>query len=380
MLWSCRGTEFMKITRVSVYKTDLPYIDGFYAWGAGNRIESASASVVVIDTDAGISGCGEFTPCGENYMVAHSEGVEALAKLIGPHLLGEDPRQLSAIERLMDHLVQGHGYAKAPFDAACWDITGQSLEVPVWMLLGGKLTDGAPMYRVAPQRNLDETRQELERHRAAGYRQFQVKVGADWQQDIERIANTVPLLLAGEKMMADANQGWRVDDALRVARATRELDYILEQPCKTYDECLQVRARCDLPMKLDECVTGIEVARRIVNDRAAELVCLKISNLGGLSKARRVRDFLVDHRFPVVTEDTWGGEICSATVAHFAASTPEEYCHNTTDLMNYNSRSTGVGGASVKNGRLYTTDSAGLGVTPDFDSLGDPVLVIGEAS
>ncbi|MEL6211029.1 MAG: enolase C-terminal domain-like protein, partial [Pseudomonadota bacterium] len=97
------------------------------------------------------------------------------------------------------------------------------------------------------------------------------------------------------------------------------------------------------------------------------------SNLGGLSKARRVRDYLLENRMPVVCEDTWGGEITSTVVAHFAASTPAEYLHNTTDLMNYNTRSTGVGGAWAERGRLYAPDAPGLGVTPDFESLGDPV-------
>jgi L-alanine-DL-glutamate epimerase-like enolase superfamily enzyme len=97
---------------------------------------------------------------------------------------------------------------------------------------------------------------------------------------------------------------------------------------------------------------------------------LKLSNLGGLSKARRVRDFLVHHRMPVVCEDTWGGEIATAAVAHFAASTPAEYLQNTTDLMHYNPRSTGIGGAWTKDGKLFAQDIPGLGVTPDFDSLG----------
>ncbi len=363
----------MKIVRIRVFKTDLPYVDGAYRWGAGNAIEVARASVVVIDTDAGLQGCGEFTPCGENYMVAHSEGVEALAKLVAPALLGEDPRQVGHIERLMDHKVQGHGYAKAPFDAACWDILGQACDQPVWMLLGGKLTDGAPMYRVAPQRTGDETRAEMARHRAAGYRQFQIKVGADWVADIDRIRDGVALLEPGEKAMADANQGWRVDDAVRVARATKDLDYILEQPCRTYEECQQVRRVATQPMKLDECITDMAAAQRVVADRGAEICCLKISNLGGLSKARRVRDFLIENRIPVVAEDTWGGEIATATLSHFAASTPEEYLQNTTDLMNYNTRSTGIGGAVAKDGKLYAPNAPGLGVRPDFDSLGDPV-------
>ncbi|MGR3493602.1 MAG: enolase C-terminal domain-like protein, partial [Shimia sp.] len=182
------------------------------------------------------------------------------------------------------------------------------------------------------------------------------------------------LLTTGEKAMADANQGWRVDDAIRVARATANLDYILEQPCRTYEECQQVRRVAQQPLKLDECVTGIGAAERIVADRGAEICCLKLSNLGGLSKARRVRDYLVDNRIPVVAEDTWGGEIATAVVAHFAASTPAEFLQNSTDLMNYNTRSTGVGGAWAQDGKLYAPDVPGLGVTPDFESLGAPVL------
>ena len=173
--------------------------------------------------------------------------------------------------------------------------------------------------------------------------------------------------------MADANQGWRVDNAIRVARATADLDYILEQPCRTYEECQQVRRVAQQPMKLDECITGMAAAQRVVADKGAEICCLKLSNLGGLSKARRVRDFLVDNRLPVVSEDTWGGEITTAAVAHFAASTPEEYLQNTTDLMNYNTRSTGIGGAYARDGKLYAPDGPGLGVTPDFESLGPAV-------
>lgn len=365
----------MKITRISVYKKELPYVNGTYAWGRGNAITIATTTVVVIDTDAGISGCGEFCPCGENYMEAHSEGVQAAAVILSRHLLGQDPRQISRIERIMDQVILGHGYAKSPFDVACWDILGKSTGQPVWMLLGGKLTDGAPMYMVAPQQSPQQMTQRMDQLREQGYRQFQVKVGADWAQDIERIKQTVPNLLAGEKAFADANQGWRVDEALRVGRATRHLDYFMEQPCHSYDECLQVRRRIDLPMKLDECVTDIKVAQRVVRDKAAEVVCLKISKQGGLSKSRKMRDFLVDNRIPVVAEDTWGGEIVTAALAHFAASTPEEFLINATDLHNYVVGTTATPAPVTRDGKLYASDAPGLGVEPDFESLGNPVAV-----
>jgi L-alanine-DL-glutamate epimerase-like enolase superfamily enzyme len=365
----------MQVTRISVYRVVLPYVGGEYRFGAGNVITAGLTTVVVIDTDAEISGCGEFCPCGDNYMAAHSEGTEAAAKLLAPALLGEDPRQVARIERLMDATTRGHGYAKAPFDAACWDILGKASGQPVWMLLGGKLTDGAPMYGVAPQATPEEMVREMDALRRQGYRQFQVKVGADWALDIERVRETVPNLQAGEKAFADANQGWRVDEALRVARATPDLDYFLEQPCCTYEECQQVRRRIDLPMKLDECITDMRMAHRVVEDNGAEVVCLKVSKQGGLSKARRMRDYLVDNRIPVVAEDTWGGEICTATLAHFAASTPTEMLVSSTDLHNYNTASTGRPEPETRDGHLFAPDAPGLGVEPDYDSLGAPVAV-----
>ena len=75
-------------------------------------------------------------------------------------------------------------------------------------------------------------------------------------------------------------------------------------------------------------------AQRLLADRGAEICCLKISNRGVLSKARRVRDYLVENRIPVASEDILGGDITSAVVAHFAASTPPQYLQNATDLMN----------------------------------------------
>ena len=49
------------------------------------------------------------------------------------------------------------------------------------------------------------------------------------------------------------------------------------------------------------------------------------------------------------------------------------FLSDSTDLMNYVTRSTGIGGAYAKDGLLFAPDSPGLGVKPDFESLDDPV-------
>jgi L-alanine-DL-glutamate epimerase-like enolase superfamily enzyme len=365
----------MKITRISAYQAKLPYVGGTYCWGRGNVIDTALTTVVTVDTDARISGCGECCPFGANYLAAYPEGiVPALARL-APALIGKDPRQLHAIERAMDNALKGHVYAKTALDNACWDILGKACDLPVWALLGGRLTDGAPMYRVVPQKPLEESAREMAAHRKAGYRQFQIKVGNDWKADIDSILQAASLLQPGENAYADANMGWTVDEAVKVVRAVRDTGLMIEQPCATYEECLHVRSRSELPTKLDECVTGIDVAERIVHDRSAEVVCLKISNLGGLTKARRVRDYLIEHGLSVVSEDTWGGEITTAAVAHFAASTPPELLYNTTDLHNYDTVTSGTPGPRTAAGRLYAGEAPGLGVEPNLTALGQPVAV-----
>lgn len=369
----------MKITKIRVYKKNLRYKGGTFHWGRGNVVTQNLTTIVVVDTDAGISGCGEFCTVGNNYIAAHSEGVEAAARILAPVLIGEDPRQVAHIERLMDHAIRGHEYTKAPFDSACWDILGQATGQPVWMLLGGKLTEASPLFVSVPQTTPDKLEGAIDKYRQAGYRNFQMKVGSDWKTDIEQILTSAPAIRREEQALADANQGWHVNEALEVIRATRNVDYILEQPCQTYEECLSLRRVLDKPLKLDECITDMRSAQRLVEDRAAEYVCLKLAKQGGISKTRRMRDFLVDNRISIVVDDTWGGEIASMVVAHISASTPAEFLDSASDLYTYHKESIGFPGPETKNGNLYVPDTPGLGVKPNFEALGEPVAVYGAA-
>nr|WIE91265.1 mandelate racemase/muconate lactonizing enzyme family protein [Mesorhizobium sp. WSM4875] len=367
----------MKISKVSVYRTSVNYKGGAYQWGRGNVVKGAYSTIIVIDTDAGISGCGEFCAAGNNYIEAHSEGAEAAARILGPLLIGHDPRQVGYIERLMDHELRGHEYAKAPFDSACWDILGKATGQPVWMLLGGKLTEASPLFRSVPQTEPEKLEGAIDKYRQEGYRNFQIKVGSNWKKDIEQILTAAPLIRRGEQALADANQGWHLSEAVEIIRATRDVDYILEQPCRTYEECLSLRRILDRPLKLDECITDMRSAQRVVEDRAAEYVCLKLAKQGGISKTRRMRDFLVDNRISIVVDDTWGGEIAATVVAHIAASTPEEFLDSASDLHNYQERAIGKPGPETKDGNLFVSSRPGLGVEPDYDVIGAPVAVYG---
>ena len=53
-----------------------------------------------------------------------------------------------------------------------------------------------------------------------------------------------------------------------------------------------------------------------------DVVNLKISKLGGLTKARQARDLCVSLGIAMTLEDSWGGDIVTAAIAHLAHSTP----------------------------------------------------------
>lgn len=145
-------------------------------------------------------------------------------------------------------------------------------------------------------------------------RKFQLKVGGDPFVDIERIKAVRASLdqfarqhgLPSLPLMCDANTGWLRHQALQVVQGVKHLPNVfIEQPCLTYEECFSVRQRCPLPMILDECMDDIGVLSRILSDKAADMINLKISKVGGLTKARAIRDLAVSSGIPMNIEDTW---------------------------------------------------------------------------
>ena len=172
-------------------------------------------------------------------------------------------------------------------------------------------------------------------YRAEGYRRFQLKVGGDPVVDIDRIHAVAAMLQPGDRLIADANTGWLMHDALRVVRGVRDVDVYIEQPCLTYEECLTIRRHCDHPFVLDEVIDSIDVLLRGHADRAMDVVNLKISKLGGLTKTKQARDLCVSLGIAMTLEDSWGGDIITAAIAHLAHSTPPEFLFTATDFNSY---------------------------------------------
>jgi cis-L-3-hydroxyproline dehydratase len=371
-----RSLSIMRITRIRAYQVDLPLREGSYRWSGGNAVSVFDSTVVEIDTDAGLTGYGEVCPLGPAYLPAYAAGARTGIAELAPHLLGEDPLDLGCLNRTMDSAMRGHPYVKSAIDMACWDLLGKAATLPVCTLLGGRFGESFALYRAISQQSPEEMAGRVAEYRAQGYTKFQLKVGGDPDTDIERVHAVRAQLQRGDVLVADANTGWRQHEAVRVCQELRDVDVYIEQPCTTYEECLAVRRRCQRPFVLDESIDSLGVVVRGIADQAMDVVNLKISKVGGLTKARQIRDLCVALGIAMTIEDTWGGDIVTAAIAHLAHSTPPQFLFSATDFNSYLTVSIGDGGPMRANGRLAASTAAGLGIAPKADVLGRPVLDI----
>lgn len=364
------------ITRIFAHRVELPLREGTYKWSGGKSVSVFDSTVVGVETDSGLTGYGEVCPLGPAYLPAYAEGVRAGVRELAPHLIGMDPRELAKVNLVMDAAMKGHPYVKSGIDIACWDLLGQFTGLPVCALLGGRFGEQVRLYRAISQEAPDEMARKVAGYKAEGYTRFQLKVGGDPDTDIVRIHAVRSQLKPTDRLVADANTGWTQHDAMRVIHGVRDVDVYIEQPCATYEECLAIRRHCQHPFVLDESIDGVDVLLRARADLAMDVVNLKISKLGGLTRIRQLRDLCVSMGIAMTLEDTWGGDITTAAIAHLAHSTPEAYRFTSTDFNSYGTVTIAQGAPQRVNGFMAASTGPGLGIQPCWDVLGPRILEI----
>ncbi|UCB46572.1 MAG: mandelate racemase/muconate lactonizing enzyme family protein, partial [Spirochaetota bacterium] len=322
----------MKITQIDVFRVNYKLLNHKYAWSRGQAVTFFISTIISISTDEGLKGFTEVCPLGPAYLDADDRGVPSGIEEIGRHLIGRDPRQINLINDLMDYALGGHNYVKSPLNIACWDILGKTTGTPLCTLLGGQTMEKYPLYRTISQGSPKKMADDVACYREEGYLRFQLKVGGVPYDDIKRMIAVIKNLQVGDILVADANTGWLPHEALRVANALAGEDIYLEQPCSSLEECCMVRDQTQLPMVLDEIIRDINSLMRAYSQRAMNVVNLKISRVGGLTKAKQRRDLCESLGLAMTIEDSWGGDITTAIIAHLVGSTKPGYYFTSTDF------------------------------------------------
>src|SRR5687767_8799673 len=216
------------IARVEIGRLDYPMKGEFKFFKGGVR----PSVVARLSDDSGVQGCGQAVPV-ETWTYETVESVEStLARYLGPALIGADPTDLADVHARMERAIRpsfsvGQPLAKAAIDLACHDLWGRQAGRPVFELLGGKTApEEIKLSWTVNATSLEAARAQMEKGKAAGYDSFNVKIGPPQSPEYDRqLVRAVRDFAPRGFHWADANTGYQLADALRMARELAEAGF-----------------------------------------------------------------------------------------------------------------------------------------------------------
>lgn len=116
---------------------------------------------------------------------------------------------------------------------------------------------------------------------------------------------------------------------------------------------------------------------RAHGDGLIDGITIKIARVGGVSRARLLRDVAVDLGLQVTIEDTGGAQIDTAAIAHLSLGTPPSSRTHTVDFHNWVTVANGTGDLLCEGGTMSAPTGPGLGIDVHQQALGQPLFVTG---
>ena len=275
----------MRITCAQLYPLAVPM--GQPIKMAGETLTHAHTLLLRLVDEAGREGWGEASaaPLMTGETLA---SLAASTEYLVSRLVGREVDAPAAIAPLQDSVLYGNGSAKSCHETALMDLFAQRAGVPLYQLLAGdalaSCTTRIEMLHMLASGELEQEIAEARRLRAAGYRQWKIKVGAgELASDLERVQRLCEEL-HGDVVSADANQALSVEDAGAIAAmgAHSGLTF-LEQPLRAgmVEAMAALHAASGLDLCADESIHRLHDILEHRRARAAQGVSLKLIKLGG---------------------------------------------------------------------------------------------------
>ncbi|CAI7652906.1 unnamed protein product [Penicillium manginii] len=361
----------MQITEVTVFTYKANYNYGTYTMSGGRVNDGEPSLVIRIRTDSGIEGWAENAPLGSDYLPSSFTGELAALKELSPKILGLDPRSPASVAAVLDrHMLSGLA-AKSIIDMACWDILGKSVGLPTHVLLGGNLAKEVPAFCVIGFGDPVSAVKKAKAEAAKGVIAMQLKVGDDPLEDACRIRAIYEALPKNVRLFPDANTGWNIEQAVTYCRALgQDITIPLEQPCRTLADSAEVGRRTGVPIIADEYLVAAHKA-------GITGVNIKLSRVGGFTKARILRDTAVALDMMVTVDDTWGCALTTAQNTQLAASTRPDRLRAVDIYTEWTNPMIADVARMQPNGFVVPDDLPGNGFgTINQDILGEPLFTI----
>lgn len=337
-------------------------------------------TIVEVEADNGIIGLGEMGGGGES--------AERAFEHLKSYLVGHDVFNLEELRykicnptaSLYNNRTQYH----AAIEFACLDIMGQTLNVPVYDLLGGKVRDNVGFASYLFFRFNDKTRggeirtvEQLLQHAhelkdKCGFKAHKLKAGVfspDYELEVFRaLANEFP----EDSVRYDPNAAQSVEEAIRFGQAIEDLrnDYF-EDPTWGLNGMRRVREAVRIPTATNTVVVNFEQLSANILNPSVDVILLDTTFWGGIRQCVKAAAVCDTFQLGIAVHSSGELGIQLATMLHLGAALPNlvftadaHYHHLMDDIIE-------GGLMPYKDGAIEVPTGPGLGVKLDRDKLAE---------
>ncbi len=318
----------MKIINVEAISLAVPLKEPLsFSFGVMTHRKSC---LVRITTDAGFEGWGESFV--NHPFWALDERKITIEKSIKPLLIGENPLEVGRLWHKMYDNLNTIGLqagcrgqimqAISGADMALWDILGKYSNMPVYELLGGKHLSEAPVYASGLGPKNPEVQAAAARE--LGIKAFKIKVGFGNELDVRNIRETRDVIGNECRLMVDANMGWKVQEALKMADILSDfrIEWI-EEPCSCEepDDMAYMTAKSPIPIAGGENVYCRDGFRKAFSNKLFHIAQPDVTKTAGISEMKVVCNMAAAWGLPWAPH-FYGNAVGLAATLHLFAAIP----------------------------------------------------------
>ncbi len=281
--------------------------------------------IVVLEDEKGNRGYGEATPLpkfsGETAEIVKAVLLSELLTL----LPGLDSSAIALIHQKMDKQIFGNRAAKCAIDCALYDLTANSLHIPLFELLGGKVRDKVPINRHIGIVSMEETVRLAQEYKEQGFCSLKIKVGTDTAMDTQRIHAIRKIMGPDAKLRIDGNNGLHWNEACSLIEAIQDCDLeFYEQLLPKWDltGMKELKRKYGIRIAIDEALNTLQDAVRYAEAEAADAFVIKLVKCGGLYPALSIAAVAQAYGLPVIVTSTYDTQIGCAACLELACALP----------------------------------------------------------
>ncbi len=345
---------------------------------AHQQLATREGVIVEIYTDDGIVGVGEIAPLPE-FTGDTVQDILPFLPYIAEHLQNKSlPEALSILHSNLNTIPSSARYG---IETAFLDAQGQSEGRSLSSILaqssssngdGQIIRSEIAVNTVIGTMSTDATVKLAQEAIAAGFRCIKLKMGSEPEVEVARVGAVRVAIGPLIDLRLDANEGWTREQAKSILMhcADFNIQYV-EQPLSRNDlEGMHaLRQTVSIPIAVDEMLSDLASAQRILAAGAADIFIVKPQLSGGLYNTQRMLQLASEHGLRCVITSSIEAGIGVAAALHLAASSPEVTlaCGLGTLPMLKNDLISGA--LPIYRGTMRVPDAPGLGVTLDREAL-----------